>query len=307
MKRRPKNDESSGGEGNWMNTYGDLVTLLLCFFVLLFSFSNIDAEKWKALVKSFTGGSGILDSDRQGELDDSAGVDPNFDPASWYGYQTDAAGVVKPQTTAVLTPKPTATVTPAQESTLTPTPEATTTAATGPTPKPTKKPTKAPTPVPANQVELDNLFQSITHYLDNSAISSGVLSVQQDDQFRIRLVASIIFEPGSDKLTSEASAILKEVTGLINAHAGIITELGSEGHTDSISGLEGDIQSKWDLAARRSARVLEAILESCVIDQSKANIYTKGYGSQKPIASNDTEEGRNLNNRVDILVGCADQ
>ena len=38
-----------------MDTYGDLVTLLLTFFVLLFSFSNIDAAKWQALVGSFTG------------------------------------------------------------------------------------------------------------------------------------------------------------------------------------------------------------------------------------------------------------
>ena len=38
-----------------MDTYGDLVTLLLTFFVLLFSFSNLDAAKWQALVGSFTG------------------------------------------------------------------------------------------------------------------------------------------------------------------------------------------------------------------------------------------------------------
>ncbi len=220
-----------------MNTYGDLVTLLLTFFVLLFSFSSVDAEKWEALVKSFSGGSGVLDSNRQGELDDSAGMDPNFDPQSWYSSHPDATGVVTPQTTASLMSEPTAAVTTTQEPTTAPTSE-TTPATAAPTPKPTKKPTKAPTPVPANQVELDNLFKSITHYLDNSAISSGVLSVQQDDQFRIRLIASVIFEPGSDKLTPEAGAVLREVTGLINAHAGIITELGSEGHTDSVSGLE---------------------------------------------------------------------
>lgn len=45
----------SGGGANWMDTYGDLVTLLLTFFVLLFAFSNIDAAKWEALVGSFTG------------------------------------------------------------------------------------------------------------------------------------------------------------------------------------------------------------------------------------------------------------
>lgn len=38
---------------NWMDTYGDLVTLLLCFFVLLYSMSTLDQQKWVALVRSF--------------------------------------------------------------------------------------------------------------------------------------------------------------------------------------------------------------------------------------------------------------
>ena len=37
---------SGGGGANWMDTYGDMVTLLLCFFVLLYSMSTIDQEKW---------------------------------------------------------------------------------------------------------------------------------------------------------------------------------------------------------------------------------------------------------------------
>jgi chemotaxis protein MotB len=43
------------GAPAWMNTYGDMVTLLLTFFVLLFAFSSIDAAKWKTIVQSFTG------------------------------------------------------------------------------------------------------------------------------------------------------------------------------------------------------------------------------------------------------------
>ena len=49
MKKRNK----GGGGANWMDTYGDMVTLLLCFFVLLYSMSTISEDKWKALVQSF--------------------------------------------------------------------------------------------------------------------------------------------------------------------------------------------------------------------------------------------------------------
>ena len=48
-----KKKSSGGGGANWMDTYGDMVTLLLCFFVLLYSMSTIDQEKWKMIVQSF--------------------------------------------------------------------------------------------------------------------------------------------------------------------------------------------------------------------------------------------------------------
>lgn len=45
----------------YMLTYGDMMTLLLCFFVLLFSFSSIDAKKFEAIIQSFSGALGVLD------------------------------------------------------------------------------------------------------------------------------------------------------------------------------------------------------------------------------------------------------
>ena len=48
-----KRKSSGGGGANWMDTYGDMVTLLLCFFVLLYSMSNVDQAKWSIVVDSF--------------------------------------------------------------------------------------------------------------------------------------------------------------------------------------------------------------------------------------------------------------
>lgn len=47
-----KRNNHEDPENRWMDTYGDMVTLLLCFFVLMFSISNVDAKKWEVVVKS---------------------------------------------------------------------------------------------------------------------------------------------------------------------------------------------------------------------------------------------------------------
>ncbi|MCH5185376.1 MAG: flagellar motor protein MotB [Oscillospiraceae bacterium] len=60
MKKRSTSE--SGGGANWMDTYGDMVTLLLCFFVLLYASSTIDASKWAQIVISFGGAPGVLTS-----------------------------------------------------------------------------------------------------------------------------------------------------------------------------------------------------------------------------------------------------
>lgn len=60
MARQRKQEEPSRGAPEWMVTYSDMVTLLLCFFILLFSFSSVDAEKFRSIMSSFQGGTGVL-------------------------------------------------------------------------------------------------------------------------------------------------------------------------------------------------------------------------------------------------------
>lgn len=76
MRRKRSSYDESGGP-NWLDTYADMVTLLLTFFVLLFSMSTINAQKWEMLVKSFKGASQVespqqfvvrpRDEDKEGE------------------------------------------------------------------------------------------------------------------------------------------------------------------------------------------------------------------------------------------------
>lgn len=64
MPRPRKNDAPPPGAPAWMTTYGDLITNVLVFFVLLFSFSTIDAQKWEALLSSLQGNIGVMEGGR---------------------------------------------------------------------------------------------------------------------------------------------------------------------------------------------------------------------------------------------------
>ncbi|OGO78893.1 MAG: hypothetical protein A2Y23_03085 [Clostridiales bacterium GWB2_37_7] len=59
---RKKQDEHKAGAPEWLATYGVMMTLLLVFFVLLFSMSSIDSQRYKAVVQSLSGSLGVLDS-----------------------------------------------------------------------------------------------------------------------------------------------------------------------------------------------------------------------------------------------------
>lgn len=68
MRKRKKREENSTGD--WLTTYSDLVTLLLCFFVLLFSFAEVDAQKFREVMNSFQGGSGVLEDGTSLDFDE---------------------------------------------------------------------------------------------------------------------------------------------------------------------------------------------------------------------------------------------
>lgn len=84
MSRRKK---ASGGEecGSWMDTYGDMVTLLLCFFVMLYSMSDINQQKWEIFVKSIFPNAGdtqqiaINENIAEGEFDVSGNLEMDVD------------------------------------------------------------------------------------------------------------------------------------------------------------------------------------------------------------------------------------
>jgi len=291
MGRRRPNDDSPGG-ANWMDTYGDLVTLLLTFFVLLYSFSSLDAAKWQAFVSSFSGSPQPVAATNNGKIQSInplANLIPRGFPAQTLHDPVDEAEAI----TETLAPQVTEPPKPAETS------ASATIATTQATTRETTHTTTAK-PKPTEDPQIKRLQDDLKAYLQGSAIG-GSLSVEiKNSQLLIRLVASVIFESGSDQLRPEAASVLDGAAQIIRNYAPQVQSLRTEGHTDSVTPPEGGIESKWELAARRSAKVLQRIMAGSGLDQDIA--YTVGYGSARPIASDETVQGQDLNNRVDVIL-----
>ena len=91
---------------------------------------------------------------------------------------------------------------------------------------------------------------------------------------------------------------LAEVAGTISSSSGKITV---SGHTDNIPmAFSERFDSNWDLSAARAAAVADYFMDSAPINSDRINVL--GFADTKPVASNDTSDGRSQNRRIEILI-----
>ena len=105
------------------------------------------------------------------------------------------------------------------------------------------------------------------------------------------ILRGVNFHTDSDKLTDDSIAILDRVVNTLKAHPEVKLEVS--GHTDS----RGDDTYNKDLSERRAVSVMKYLVEHGVNADS---LIARGYGEERPIASNDTQEGMAENRRVEL-------
>jgi len=103
----------------------------------------------------------------------------------------------------------------------------------------------------------------------------------------------IYFDTGSDRIRPESTPTLKEIGSMLKDHADL--KLAIEGHTDNV----GLAQANQTLSEKRAAAVRQFLIDSYGVDG--ARLQAKGLGQTKPVASNDTPEGRQSNRRVELV------
>lgn len=104
---------------------------------------------------------------------------------------------------------------------------------------------------------------------------------------------NLLFETGKDVIVKSSFPSLDQLALVMQKYP--ISKLHLEGHTDNV----GDDQANMDLSQRRAEAVRQYLANKGV---SLSRIETSGLGETKPKATNDTEEGRHINRRVEMVI-----
>ena len=130
-------------------------------------------------------------------------------------------------------------------------------------------------------------------------IGEGLVAVErEEDKVIITVGAGGAFPSGSADLTNSAKEIMANIAGVNAEGNGKITV---SGHTDDVPLIFGSrFRDNWDLAAARSASVVQALEDTGMIPASRMQAIS--YGESKPIESNSTSDGRSVNRRIEIEI-----
>ena len=130
-------------------------------------------------------------------------------------------------------------------------------------------------------------------------IDQGLVAVEQDeDRVIVTVGAGGAFASGSADLTPEAIEIMQRIAG-VNAEND--SEITVSGHTDNVPLIFGSrYRDNWDLAAARSASVVQSLAGDGVITDNRLEAIS--YGESRPVDNNDTAVGRGKNRRIEIEI-----
>ena len=259
---KKKQEEAPKGSPAWMATFSDLMNLLLCFFVLLFSMSSIDAAKFEQVVASFNEtfsvfsggataiGDGILISNgvsQLNELDEYINSTGKMDEGQV--VDEDVAAVKEKMEEAQLE-------------------------------------------------ESETLAEQIQEAVDDKEMGSEIDIEFPSQYVQLTLKGALLFDSGSTLLKEEAKPVLDQVGLVLERYAAGTIEI--EGHTDNVPMSGAKYSNNDELSSGRALSVFDYLLS--VTDLDPANVKHAGRGEYVPIADNSTPEGRTRNRRVEIKI-----
>jgi chemotaxis protein MotB len=261
-KKRVHHEEEHENEERWLVSFADMMTLLFCLFMVLFAISSVNTSKFEALQRS------LKDAFSGAVLDGG------------HAMLNAGSDEQKTKQSAVEPPLPS----------LRPL-----TSLNNTTAKDAAEAAKQ-----AKQEEQD--FRALKRRVDNLAKKEGLsgkvnVTVRRRGLVIQLLTDKVFFSSGDATLHPEAHRLVKKIGEIVRderSHPVVV-----EGYTDSQPISTSRYQSNWNLSGDRAAAVVNDFATIGVL-QNRMSV--QGYGSQVPIESNSTAEGRAKNRRVEIVL-----
>ena len=303
MGKQKKQEDAPAGAPAWMSTFSDLMNLLLCFFVLLFSMSTVDAEKFEVIIASFQSHFSVLQgggaSIGNGEMV-GAGINqlPYYD--TFYNPDANSSGKGQFQEDGNRTNADNSVIDRAD-------PEDGTSQG-GDDPDASDNQDQSQAQLTEEQLqeqyEQKGLEESdqIAEQVKENAAKYGIqdqVEVSFNAQYvMITLNGAVLFDTGSEVIREDALPLVDKVGRIVNHYKDNIIEV--EGHTDNVPIHNGRFEDNNVLSMYRALSVADRLREVTQLDP--AHIKSSGRGDYVPIADNSTAEGRALNRRVVVKI-----
>jgi chemotaxis protein MotB len=272
MGRRKKKHEEHTNHEAWAIPYGDLITLLLAFFVVMYAISSVNEGKYRVLsdsmVAAFRGTPKTLEPISVGEKQSGSGADVKTSLVE----QSMLAG----QPRSMLTPIPVETGMPKQSN-----------------------PGASPYPN-APSDSLQEVADQVARAMDDLVKADLVIVRHNKLWIEVEIRTDILFPSGSATLSGPAIPVIQELAKVLQPFP---NNIRVEGHTDNRPISTVAFPSNWELSAARAASVVHLFGKSG-LDPSRLAVI--GLGQFRPTKANDTVEGRNANRRVIIVILSAD-
>lgn len=260
MSRKHKHEDHVNHEA-WAIPYGDLVTLLLAFFVVMYAISTVNEGKYRAVSDSlsaaFKGAPRAIDPIQVGDKTPTAIQESN--------PPLEAEGNLIGTRASLI--------------------------ASG-----NARPASDNTQQDAELSPMDKVIQDIETTMADLIQKDMLVIRRTSNGVEIELRADILFPSGSATMSPAATTVLQQLADTLKP---LPYPMRVEGHTDNrpISTLA--FPSNWELSAARAATVVHLFTQRG-IDPTRLAVI--GLGEFRPLADNATEQGRNVNRRVMVVI-----
>lgn len=262
----------------WQSTFSDLMNLLLCFFVLLFSMSTIEQDKLEQVAASINNAFSIMSNGGSTVSDGklvSAGINQLPDVADYFGDSLSRAANDNGDNPRGAD------------------------SASGDAAKKNDNSEDAEKEVEQKALEeSEKMAEQVTESAKRYGIQDRVQVDFNGQYVRLTLNGAFLFDTGQSEVKKAAKPIIRRVAHILNSYKDSLIEV--EGYTDNVPIHSSKYEDNNVLSMYRALNVANDIRKYSKLDPSK--IYSSGRGEYNPVASNKTPEGRARNRRVEIKI-----